>query len=83
MAKKKKNPNNPHVTISLCNERYGLLDTKITEILYLLKGNPRSHKDLGIMGELQNIQRDKRWVYGLITLIGIPVFFLLLQYLSI
>ena len=81
MSKKKKNNPNPYVSHSVCSARYGKLDSKITEILHTLTGNPRDHEDLGLVGEVRDIKRDRRWILGLITLIGIPVFLFLIKYL--
>jgi len=79
MEKKKHNPG--FVTTSVCNARYNKLDTKVTEILYAVKGNPNVPGDLGLAGDVRDVKRDKKWTYALITFVALPTLFLLLNYL--
>lgn len=79
MAKKRGNPG--YVTNAACRARYGKVDMKMTEILHTLTGNPKDHNDLGLVGDVRDIKRDRKWIYALITLIGVPTMFLLIKYL--
>lgn len=84
---KRKGKNNPYVTLETFTTRHEMLlnkidrnATKVTEILWLLKGNPNAPGDMGIMGEIRDIKRDRKWFYALLTLIGLPLFFFLIKY---
>lgn len=76
----KKKKDNPYVSFETCNARHIAVDGKLTEILCTLRGNPDASGDLGIMGDVRDIKRDKKWVYALLTLIGIPVLFLIVKF---
>jgi len=79
MTKRKDNPG--YVTLEMCTQKYTKLDDKITEILHLLKGNPdKSSEDLGLLGDIRDIKRDRKWIYGLIV-IGIPIFVAVLTFI--
>ena len=77
MAKKK---DCPYVTVSSCNKTHTALDQKVTEILWGFKGNPGEPGDLGMAGDIRDIKRDKKWIYAILTLVCIPVVFLLVEF---
>jgi len=79
MVEDSKPKDNPYVTLETCNIRYNAIDKKVTEILWALKGNPNVPEDLGIMGQLRDIKRDRKWIYALITCIAIPVALLVIK----
>lgn len=79
--RKKKNPN--FVTLKICNQRHLELSKSITEILHILKGDPNKFDDLGLLGAIRDIKRDRKWIYALITLIGLPILFWLLSQFKI
>lgn len=82
MPKENNNPKqNPFVHLEFCNTRHLSLDNKMNEILWILKGDPKNPKDGGIIGEMRDQRRDRRWIYALITIIGVPTLFLFIKWL--
>lgn len=83
MVKRKKH-NPGYVSIRSCNQTHKLLEGKVTEVLYTLRGNPKNHKDTGLVGEFREMkavnQRDRKWIYAILTLIIIPLLWLLFNY---
>lgn len=77
--KKKGNPS--FVTLKMCNKRHSQLDKKVTDILYILKGKPNQHDDLGLLGDIRDIKRDRKWIYVIVTILGVPSLILLLSWL--
>lgn len=69
------------VTIPNCDFRHGQINAKMDEILWVLKGDPKDPKDGGIIGEMRDQRRDKRWIYAFLTLIGIPSLFLFIKWI--
>ena len=71
---------NPFVHLEFCDARHLEVNKKLDQVLFTLKGNPNIPEDLGMMGQLRDIKRDRKWIYALLTMIGIPVFFLMIKY---
>lgn len=68
------------VSVNACNIRHQTLDKNISEILNILKGNSDVPGDMGLMGDIRDIKRDKKWTYALLTIIGIPVLLMVIRY---
>ena len=76
-----KHKDNPYVSLETCNFRHTEIGSKIDEILWILKGDPKNPNDGGgLVGSFRDSKRDRKWVYALLTMIGIPMFFLLIKY---
>lgn len=77
----RKNSNPGFVTINACETRHTEIGAKIDEILKILRGNPGNDPDsMGLLGDIRDMKRDRKWIYALLTIIGIPTLFLLVQY---
>ena len=66
--------NGRYVSAKACELRHASVDDKLNEIITILKGSSKNPGDLGLMGEIRDIKRDRKWIYGLITIIAIPSF---------
>jgi len=73
-----KKKDNPHVSIGTCNARHANVDANLNKILEVLRGDEKTN--YGIIGDLRDIKRDKRWTYAIIISFIIPVVFLLINY---
>jgi len=71
---------NPFVHLEFCDARHTQVNTKLDEILWVLKGDPKNTKDGGIIGEMRDQRRDRKWIYAILTMIGIPIIFLLIEF---
>lgn len=84
MSGKRDNPSisvNP-VTVEACNIRHQSLDSKIEEILSILKGNSKDINDAGgLVGSFRDLKRDRKWIYIIITVLGIPLTLLIVNFL--
>ena len=74
-----KKKDNPYVSAETCSLRHQGLDSKINEIIKILKGTGELD-NMGLLGEIRDIKRDRKWIYILLTVIGIPIVFLLIEY---
>jgi hypothetical protein len=72
---------NPFVHMGFCDARHIAVDRKLDLVLYAIKGNPEIPEDLGMMGELRDIKRDRKWIYAVLTMIGVPIIFLIIQFI--
>jgi hypothetical protein len=72
---------NPFVHLEFCNARHMATNVKLDQILFAVKGNPNVPEDLGMMGDLRDIKRDRKWIYALLTILGVPTIFLVINFL--
>jgi hypothetical protein len=72
---------NPFVHMEFCDVRHMEVNKKLDQILFAVKGNPSVPEDMGMMGDLRDIKRDKKWIYAMLTIIGAPTIFLIIQFL--
>jgi hypothetical protein len=72
---------NPFVHLEFCDARYIEVNKKLDQVLNTLKGNPNVPEDMGMMGDLRDIKRDRKWIYALLITIGIPTIFLIVNFL--
>ena len=82
----KKNKDNPHVSFETCNlrheginKRFDGLDGKMNEIIKILTGSGEID-EMGLVGEVRDIKRDRKWIYTILTIFGIPLIFLIVQF---
>lgn len=72
---------NPFVHLEFCDVRHMEVNKKLDQILFAVKGNPDKPEDMGMMGTLRDIQRDRKWIYALLITIGVPTVFLIANFL--
>jgi len=72
---------NPFVHLEFCDARHIEVNKKLDQILFAVKGNPNTPEDMGMMGTLRDIKRDKKWIYALLVTIGVPTIFLIINFL--
>jgi len=73
-----KKKDNPYVSIETCNLRYNNLNANLNKILEILRGDEKVN--FGLIGDIRDIKRDRKWIYILLTVIGVPIIFLLIEY---
>ena len=81
-----KKRDNPDVSIQTCNMRHenlnsniGSLNSNMNEVIKILRGTGEID-DTGLVGAVRDIRRDRKWIYALLTLLGIPTIFLIINF---
>ena len=81
-----KNKDNPYVSLATCDLRTKAIGDRVEQVISkidiltnLVRGNPAVPEDMGLCGDIRDIKRDRKWIYGIITVIVIPILYLLLK----